>query len=218
MTGNRANVASGQQDNCDKRSAGQALVALRAATRALHAQIDVAMPLALHGRHSIVEYSAHLHLLQDWLSPYPQWFCDIDDDCTRYAQVVSTQLSAIALDLADIALSARPSTARREQLLGMAPSTAYRWGAAYVIEGSSLGAAALHAQIGPMLRSQPLRYLGGDGQSRAGRWREFISTLEARVCTPVQIADCCSGARAAFEAMLHLLDKDSGRATIQSAT
>lgn len=219
MTGNRVKVASGQDDDRPNRTAGQALVALRAATRLLHAQVDAAMPLAMEGRHTLVDYAAHLQLMQRWLSPFRPWFSDVDDECMGYSDVVHAQLSAIALDLAEIASPVPQPLAQCQgnRLFGADAGTAYRWGVAYVIEGSRLGAAALHAHLRPMLQPHPLRYLRGEGESRAGRWREFLSTLEVQVRTPVQIADCCSGARAAFDAMLQVLDKDSGRVAIEDA-
>jgi heme oxygenase len=97
------------------------------------------------------------------------------------------------------ALPVRASTAWPDSA-----SPAYRWGVAYVIEGSQLGGAVLHARLAVRLAPHPLRYLRGEAGGPGPRWRAFMIALRAAVQTPQEIIDACAGACSAFDSILEL--------------
>lgn len=178
-----------------------ALAALRAATSERHERLDSGLPLSgpapdLH------DYAQHLALVRDWLAPLQAWLDGFGDGPRTVLPAVE-RLALIAADLDEPgmpALHARVTS-------GAWPhdaSAAYRWGVAYVIEGSQLGGKVLYGKLAGRLAPHPLRYLRGADEGPGPRWRAFMLALNDHVNTPDQIADACAGARAAFDSILEL--------------
>lgn len=85
-------------------------------------------------------------------------------------------------------------------------ATAQGWGALYVIEGSTLGARLITAQL---RRGFPdgvaLRYFS-HGADEPGHWPRFLRVLEHELADPATHADALAGARATFAAFSRTLE------------
>jgi heme oxygenase (biliverdin-IX-beta and delta-forming) len=179
------------------------LAALRTATASRHERLDSGLPLSAP-LPSLDDYAAHLHMVRDWLAPLERWLAGFADGPQAEATLPPTE--RLALIQADLAEPRMPEV----RPLRPAPawptdaSAAWRWGAAYVIEGSQLGGAVLYGKLVGPLAPHPLRYLRGDEGGPGPRWRAFMGALRAHVTGPVEIAEACAGACAAFDAILEL--------------
>lgn len=177
------------------------LAALREATVQRHAQLDHAMPLAVPAP-TLEHYHRHLQLLQAWLAPMHRWqsaFTDGPQDPALWQ--ADDALDRIAADLrhSDVAALARQCRWPWPPQAG----AAYRWGVAYVTEGSRLGGAVLHRRLAAHLAPLPLHYLGAPPPGP--RWQRFLAALRSATATPEQRLEACAGARDAFDALLALL-------------
>lgn len=183
------------------------LAALRAATGARHTRLDSGLPLSAD-HPTLADYAAHLRMLRDWLAPLERWLAGFTDGPQAEPTLPpQDRLALIAADLDEPGMDAAHAGGRAPTPVPARPrqaSAAYRWGAAYVIEGSQLGGAVLYARLCGPLAPHPLRYLRGEAQGPGPRWRAFLQALRARVTTSEEIAECCAGACAAFDAILAL--------------
>lgn len=179
------------------------LAALRTATASRHERLDSGLPLSAP-LPSLDDYAAHLHMVRDWLAPLERWLAGFADG--PQAEPTLPPTGRLALIQADLAEPRMPEV----RPLRPAPawpadaSAAWRWGVAYVIEGSQLGGAVLYGKLAGPLAPHPLRYLRGDEDGPGPRWRAFMGALRAHVTGPVEIAEACAGACAAFDAILEL--------------
>ncbi|KQV85256.1 hypothetical protein ASD15_07405 [Massilia sp. Root351] len=179
------------------------LAALRDATASRHAVLDQAMPLARMAP-SLSDYREHLRLLRGWLASMMQaTLRHRDGPQDRRLLPPVDRLRLIDADLADPALAidaggaaATPSAAELDG------NAAWRWGVAYVVEGSQLGGVVLYRRLVASLAPHPLRYLHGDGVPPGPRWQLFLARLRAEVRSPADIAQACAGACAAFDALI----------------
>lgn len=182
------------------------LNALRAATSELHAELDSRTPLAAPAP-DLRAYRDHLALLEAWLAPLQDW---LDGSAPARALPARDYLAQLRADLADPALADLPPAAP----LATAASwprdadAAYRWGVAYVVEGSQLGGAVLYKRLHERLAPHPLGYLRGQG-SPGPRWQQFLAALRGAVVTAPQIEQACQGARQAFDSLIALLNSSS---------
>ncbi|WP_308807638.1 biliverdin-producing heme oxygenase [Pseudoduganella dura] len=112
-------------------------------------------------------------------------------------------LPLIEADLADASLPPVDAALPPAQWQGR-DSAAYRWGVAYVIEGSRLGGAVLYRRLAERLAPHPLRYLHNDGVPPGPRWQQFMRALRAHVQGQAAIAEACQGARDAFDSLIAL--------------
>ena len=182
------------------------LAALRRATASRHERLDSGLPLSAPGA-TLADYACHLCLLRDWLAPLESWLGAYDDGpqgCAGFP--AAPHLALIEADLAEPALAGHPcSTHTPAAPWPEGASAAYRWGVAYVVEGSQLGGAVLHKRLAAQLAPHPLRYLRGAGEGGPGpRWRAFMEALRADVRTEADVADACAGACDAFDRILAL--------------
>ena len=178
------------------------LAALRAATAARHERLDRGLPLSGPAP-SLGDYGAHLRMVRDWLAPLDAWLAGFADGPQAEPTLPPTnRLALIAADLHEPGMLDAPARAAAEW--PPAASAAYRWGVAYVIEGSQLGGAVLYRNLAARLAPHPLRYLHGAGDGPGPRWRAFMLALGAAVRTPQEIAETCAGACAAFDGILAL--------------
>ena len=178
-----------------------ALAALRAATSERHERLDSGLPLSgpapdLH------DYAQHLTLVRDWLAPLQAWLEGFGDG----PQTVLPAVERLALIDADLKELGMPPLRAPAGLHAwpQGASAAYRWGVAYVIEGSQLGGKVLYGKLAERLAPHPLRYLRGADEGPGPRWRAFMLALREHVKTPDEIADACAGACAAFDSILKL--------------
>lgn len=186
------------------------LTALRAATEQRHTELDTRTPLAAPAP-DLRAYRDHLQLLEAWLAPLQSWQQGAVDGPAQ-ALPARDFLAQIRLDLQDPALVALPPA----PLLSPAAAApwpqdadpAYRWGVAYVVEGSQLGGAVLYKKLAQRLSPHPLGYLRGEGAPGA-RWQQFLAALRGAVVTPAQIEQACQGARQAFDSLIGLLNSSS---------
>ena len=179
------------------------LAALRTATASRHERLDSGLPLSAP-RPSLDDYAAHLVMLRDWLAPLERWLDGFADG--PRAEPALPPIARLALIGADLAEPGMPEVPplRPAPAWPEGASAAWRWGVAYVIEGSQLGGAVLYGKLAGPLAPHPLRYLRGEEGGPGPRWRAFMGALRARVGGPVEIAEACAGACAAFDAILAL--------------
>lgn len=178
-----------------------ALAALRAATSERHERLDSGLPLSgpapdLH------DYAQHLTLVRDWLAPLQAWLGGFADGPYTVVPAVE-RLALIDADLNEPGMPPLRAASNPHPWPHDA-SAAYRWGVAYVIEGSQLGGKVLYGKLAGRLAPHPLRYLRGAADGPGPRWRDFMGALRAHVTTPDDIAQACSGACKAFDAILAL--------------
>ena len=180
------------------------LAALRAATASRHERLDSGLPLAGPAP-SLLDYAAHLVMVRDWLLPLQAWLDGYADGPQAEPGLPPTRrLALIEADLREPTMPAPPPPPLPAAPWPPAASAAYRWGVAYVIEGSQLGGAVLHANLAERLAPHPLRYLRGEAGGPGARWRACMLALRDNVCSPEQIAEACAGACAAFDRILEL--------------
>ncbi|TWI66531.1 heme oxygenase [Pseudoduganella lurida] len=178
------------------------LAALRIATADRHAELDQGMPLARPAV-TLADYREHLALLRSWLAPIEAWEAGFTDGPQDPALLAADpHLPSIDADLADLPPAAAP-LAQAAAWQGSGAS-AYRWGVAYVIEGSRLGGAVLHRRLHAQLAPHPLRYLHANGVPPGPRWQQFMRLLRANVQDEAAIAQACQGACDAFDSLLDL--------------
>lgn len=185
------------------------LAALRQATSSRHERLDSGLPLSRPDA-TLADYAHHLCLLRDWLTPMDAWLAGFGDGPQGAAGIAAfspvPHLALIEADLAEPSLASYPCSAHAQPAPwpGSA-SAAYRWGVAYVVEGSQLGGAVLYKRLAAQLAPHPLRYLRGAGEGGPGpRWRAFMASLRAEVRTEVEVAEACAGACDAFDQILAL--------------
>lgn len=179
------------------------LAALRTATASRHERLDSGLPLSAP-LPTLDDYAAHLAMVRDWLAPLERWLAGFGDGPQADPALPAT--ARLALIQADLAEPGMPEVAplRPAAAWPADASAAYRWGVAYVIEGSQLGGAVLYGKLIGPLAPHPLRYLRGDEGGPGPRWRAFMQALRARVTSSAEIAEACAGACAAFDAILAL--------------
>ena len=185
----------------DPASDTDALAALRAATSERHERLDSGLPLSgpapdLH------DYAQHLTMVRDWLAPLQAWLAGFADG----PHTVLPAVERLALIDADLNEPGMPPVraASTTPAWPQDASAAYRWGVAYVIEGSQLGGKVLYGKLSERLAPHPLRYLRGADEGPGLRWRAFMLALKEHVKSPDEIADACAGACAAFDSILRL--------------
>ncbi|MGV7209712.1 biliverdin-producing heme oxygenase [Oxalobacteraceae bacterium A2-2] len=179
------------------------LAALREATGERHARLDSSLPLADQAP-TLADYRQHLLLLRAWLAPLARWQAGFHDG--PQAAPGRDYLGLIDADLEDAAFAGLRGAAfppDAQPWPAQAPA-AYRWGVAYVLEGSQLGGAVLHKRLAARLAPHPLAYLRGAPEGPGPRWKQFLAGLTAAVTTPEQVEQACAGARDAFDHLLAL--------------
>lgn len=182
------------------------LAALRQATASRHERLDRGLPLSSTDA-TLADYAHHLCLLRDWLAPMESWLDAYADGPQGPAGIpAAPHLALIEADLAEPSLPGHPCNARaRAAPWPDCASAAYRWGVAYVVEGSQLGGAVLYKRLAGPLAPHPLRYLRGAGDGGPGpRWRAFMEALRAGVHGEAEVAEACAGACDAFDRILAL--------------
>ena len=190
----------------DTAHAPDVLAALRQATGSRHERLDSALPLSAADA-TLADYASHLHLLQAWLAPLERWQRGYSDGPQGPAGLVpAPHLGLIEADLAEPALAGCDKVAPIDALpWPQDASAAYRWGVAYVVEGSQLGGAVLYKRLAGQLAPHPLNYLRGAGESGPGpRWRAFMLALREEVTTLDASIEACAGACDAFDRILAL--------------
>jgi heme oxygenase len=189
------------------------IAALRGATHTRHERLDTRMPLA-QADATLADYRDHLTLLLRWLTPLARWSAMFDDGPQDDALLPPlATLAQIEADLRDPSLAGgADSAAGDDAARWRSPrSAAYRWGVAYVIEGSRLGGAVLYRRLAAQLAPHPLAYLQGSSAGPGPRWQAFLRSARAQVVGEAAIAEACAGACDAFDSIIGLLDAAGAR-------
>jgi heme oxygenase len=184
----------------DSHTASAVLTALRAATKSRHSILDTSMPLAKLDA-TWADYISHLQLLATWLVPLERWLAQYEDgpqasdilEPVRYGDLILNDLGQDNYPL-DFAHSTLPSWPRNSD-------AAYRWGIAYVVEGSQLGGEFLYKRLADRFKPHELHYLQS---KQPGRWPRFLHAIAIGVITKEEITSACTGAVDAFDALLQL--------------
>ncbi|XDF37784.1 biliverdin-producing heme oxygenase [Paracidovorax avenae] len=189
------------------------LGALREATRTRHERLDAALPIARPGA-TLDDYIRHACALAAWLQALSPLLRILDGGAPAWPLDDPARRDALQDDLADAGAALPPcgapdSRSPIDAALAACPGqhAAVAWGMAYVVEGSQLGGQWLYRRLAQPLAPHPLRYLQGSGTRTAERWKDFTARLASNVRTPADIEAACAGARAAFDALQRLYDR-----------
>ena len=178
------------------------IAALRQATGAQHDILDTGLPLALPDA-GLPAYISHLQMLSAWLRPIEAWLSQFNDGPQQPGLLPTVdRLALIDADLRAAGAAAPPMAGGAGWPAGA--SAAYRWGVAYVVEGSQLGGAVLYKRLAGRLAPHPLSYLKPGADGPGARWRLVMTALREQVRSEAELADACAGARDAFDRILAL--------------
>lgn len=147
---------------------------LRAETQSLHAALDAAIDLTDYPRFLVATLSAVARLEPAVATHLPDLISD-------------ERITALRGDLAELAIE--PIAPLPAPTFASASEA---FGAAYVMEGSTLGGMVLADRVG----SPATRYLRLRGKTTGSRWKHFLAELEDRAVDPIA---CVRTARATFE-------------------
>lgn len=170
-----------------------ALAALRAATQALHADLDRRSPLSRALTHA--DYLDHAERVLGWMRPleqslWPLW-PDLDDARSRRGKC---QWLLEDLHAGSRATNALPDCPEAPIANGLAEA----FGIAYVAEGATLGGRVLYKRLKASLEPLPLRWLQGYGEHTGERWSAFQRLLAEHVTSDAEIALAQAAAVRAF--------------------
>lgn len=177
-----------------------ALGAFRARTRDVHQHLEDTLLLSAPeaGRE---HYARHVAALWGWMKPTEAALWNGAWPATIEPAARAEKTSWLEADIA----VARDAALLRDEVpladVHPAPTTATRWGTAYVIEGSMLGGAVLLRRLGARLAPWPARYLHGYGPDAGRRWTDFLDALAAHVTAPADVEEAAAAARATFVAV-----------------
>jgi heme oxygenase len=185
------------------------LRSLRDATHELHETLDSHLPIAREEA-TLADYAAHLRALRPWLQAVQKalaapGIAGLD----RVAARTDRRLAALALDLDDIeGTHGTQEGPDSQQPLAQeaAREPDFAWGLAYVLEGSQLGAAAMHKRLAPRLAPHPMRYFqpldAAAGSSVAAQWKDFVAQLGAALVDQAAVDAARRGAVAGFRSLM----------------
>lgn len=190
---------------------------LRAATREKHAELDARIG-AIRPFESLAGYAAYLSGMRELYLAYG----DALDSCAQQASIPTrcrVLLDAIANDLAacgnDIGNPIDHGNAEGAGSL-VSPGSGAAWGAAYVLEGSTMGAQMLVRQAQQKLPTGAtthfLQALAADGM---GRFRQFCAALET---ANADADEAIGGATAVFEHAIAWFDAHAPAEEAHGAT
>lgn len=154
------------------------LTTIRAATGELHARLDDALTIA-GPEPGPDDYRTHAAAMLGWTEPIEaalaqaEWPAALEIDRRLVkARWLAEDLRAAGLD--DAAIAALP----RCRALPPLDTEARRYGALYVLEGSTLGGRVLHRRLTGRLQSWPLAALVGYGRDTGRLWSIFVADIE----------------------------------------
>lgn len=167
----------------DRTGISPALAALRAATHALHADLDSRSPLTAALSHA--DYLDHAARVLGWMRPleqavWPLW-PDAEDAALRQGKSRWLEADLRAGAHAEPSAADCPYVAKPTHL-------AEAFGIAYVAEGATLGGRVLYKRLKAVLEPLPLRWLQGYGEHTGERWGAFQRLLAEHVSTAEDIA------------------------------
>lgn len=178
-----------------------ALSELRAATQDAHLELEQRLRIARPdgGR---AAYLAYLAAFYGWLAPFEArlweapWPAELDAASRAGKRLwIEEDLKAAGWSTAAIdGLAVSPY----QPPLASLPE---RFGIAYVIEGSQLGAQVLRKSLAPQLGDWSPRWLQSYGPQTAQKWKTFISCAEAQLTTLATRQEAAQAARGAFIAL-----------------
>jgi len=179
---------------------------LRAQTAPLHAQIEalLGLPGSIRSRDEyrlwLDRFLGFYEPLERSLEAFPGW------EACGFALPARSQAACLASDLAALGADPRQASRITFELLPALPTFAHALGAAYVLEGATLGGRIilrdLEMRIGAALAGAT-QFFGGRGKATGQMWHGFQAALDAfgrahpRLCV-----DVVTGAQRTFRAML----------------
>lgn len=180
----------------DRPGISPALAALRAATQALHADLDSRSPLAAPLTET--DYLDHAARVLGWMRPLEQalWvhWPDAQDAAQRQGKSLWLEADLLAGAYDASGLNNLPTC----RAIPVPASLAEAFGVAYVAEGATLGGRVLYKRHRPMLETLPLRWLHGYGEHTGERWGAFLRLLAEHVTSDEQITLAQAAAVQAF--------------------
>lgn len=177
----------------DRPGISPVLAALRAATHALHADLDSRSPFG--GVLTHADYLDHAARVLGWMRPLEQslWLLWPDQHDARLRRGKSQWLEA------DLQAGGHPLDTLPDCPVAPTPTClAEAFGIAYVAEGATLGGRVLYKRHKASLEPLPLHWLQGYGEHTGERWTAFQRQLAEQVSTPEDIARAQAAAVRAF--------------------
>lgn len=171
--------------------------ALKAATEAAHDRLERLLALDSPDL-TLSQYVRYLRLMHAWHAAVEP-------------RLESRALMALGVDMrsraklpwleADLAHFGVPPLLFPRLSVPALDSGVAQLGCAYVVEGATLGGAALFPRIAPRFNLGPFAgasYLYGRGSETSATWKRFVSSLDAAPLDPVDREVCIESARATF--------------------
>ena len=180
----------------------EALSALRGATRTHHERVDRLIDLQRLRDPS--HYARVLQVLDAFLAGWEPAVAAALPACWRDWLRARSRRAYLHHDLR--VLGVPPASPARVDGF---TSEAAAWGSIYVMEGSALGGQFIARTLarGGVTPATGGAYVHGWGEATAGMWREVRGLLAAHLDSPAAIAQACDAARATFDALSHLLER-----------
>ena len=197
-TAQRAERTSGSEEGID------ALGVLRAATAEIHARLDASLGL-LDAELTTARYAGVLRGFRAAVGVAEPALAAHAAVLARHGYVVVERAKAhwLDADLADLGDAAALPVLEGSYRLDT-PAAAF--GAAYVLEGATLGGQVIARHVVPLLGLQPprgCRYLLSYGEATGGRWRDTCFSIRtfftAEHARPESLGEAARAAVATFE-------------------
>ena len=192
MTAARLYFKSGAMNRPDS------LNALRDATQEVHSQLESHLTINRPGA-GRDEYLKWARAMYGWLSTFEDklwsapWPAAVDAG-RRNGKRAWLATDLIALGESDASMASLPVADAQLHL----QTEAKRFGAAYVLEGSTLGGQVLLRHLGPQLAPSEGRYLQGYGAETGAMWQRFSQALGTSLQTPSDLEHAIASARYTF--------------------
>ncbi len=187
------------------------LTTIRAATGDLHAALDA--ELAIGAAEPTPEiYIRHVSAMLGWVEPVERLLARAEWPSGLEIEARLHKSAALVTDLA-IAGWSSEQIAAVPRCRGLPPldTVPRRFGALYVIEGSTLGGQVLWRRSQSALSPWPLRALAGYGRDTGRLWRIFVTNLEANGAEPGFAERAARSAAVTFRTLTDWL-RDAGAA------
>ena len=207
-------IAEGEVDRLDRPVTSQTMVEpapslsaqLRAQTAPLHARIEtlLGLPASIRSREDYLlwlgRFLGFYEPLERALAAFPGW------EAFGCALPARTQAPCLANDLGALAADPRQPPRIASELLPALPSFSHALGAAYVLEGATLGGRIILRDLEPRMGAAlagATRFFGGRGKATGPMWQSFQAALDAfGRAHPGRCADVVTGAQRTFRALL----------------
>lgn len=178
--------------------ASPALLALRDATRELHAELDGHSPLTAPGLDTRA-YALHAGRVLGWMRPLEAQLYGENAHWRNQlqAQERACKASWISSDLREAGHD--PAQFADCPFTPQPASLAEAFGVSYVCEGATLGGAFLYKRLREQLKPLSLHWLQGYGAQTGPLWQRWQAALAEQVTEQADIEAASGAAKAAFD-------------------